>query len=98
MPTTRKIPAQIARTKKETSRIAWAGVERGLKMLVTLVGTSAANAGLTRKVAARKRKEAAPSARRVLFFTLPSLLCSVEWRVSRNEGRGSGVGFLLSAC
>src|SRR5262249_49485606 len=68
-PTTRKIPPQMARTNKETSRIDWAGVERGLKMLVTLVGTSAANAGLTRNVAAIQKKHAAPSTQCEAFFT-----------------------------
>ena len=53
-------------------------MERGLKMLVTPVGASAANPELTRKFAAIKRKEAFPSAQRMLFFTLPSLLFSVE--------------------
>src|SRR5262245_39517436 len=71
-PTTRKIPAQMASTNKETSRLAWAGVERGLKMLVTLVGTSAANAGLTRKVVAIKRKEAFPSAQRAFKIRNPN--------------------------
>src|SRR5215475_13662891 len=66
----------MARTKKETSRIAWAGVESGLKMLVTPLGASAANPGLTRKVAAPQRKEAIPNAQRLLFFTFPSLPCT----------------------
>src|SRR5262249_24820497 len=58
----------MARTNKETSRIAWAGMDRGLKMLVTPVGTSAANVGSTRKVVAIKRKEAAATAWSELFF------------------------------
>ena len=53
------------------SWIAWAGVERGLKMLVTPVGTSAANPELTRKFAAIKRKPAALSAQCKPFFTFP---------------------------
>src|SRR5262245_58536507 len=65
-------------------------------MLVTLVGTSAANAGLTRKVVARKRKEAAPIVRRVLFFTLHPLLCIFCAR-SIPRRRGLGVGCRVPA-
>src|SRR5215467_7371541 len=56
----------MARTNQETSRIAWAGVERGLKMLVTLVGTSAANAALARKMILPKTKKTA-----VALYGLP---------------------------
>src|SRR5262245_20517869 len=81
----------MARTNKETSRLAWAGVERGLKIFVTPVGTSAANVGATKRVVAI-RDVTTPSDQRAVKSRNPNVEIRNKWGSKagcRGEGRFS---------